>query len=127
MTDSILKQSFTFFWKDILGDFFAFPLWWYSTGTVRVITIIMNQAGRFAASLSLRIWVKNLFVPMYAQYDVAGRIISFVLRIVVLIYRFVLFIVWLIILLAFLGAWLFGPIAVVVYIVYQIFGISMRL
>lgn len=127
MTDSIFKQSLTFFWKDILGDFFAFPLWWYSSGTLRVIHIIMDRASRFAGTLSLRIWVKNLFVPMYAQYDLAGRIISFVLRVVVLIYRFVIFILWLIVLLAFLGAWLFGPIAVILYILYQIFGITIRL
>lgn len=127
MTDSIFKQSISFFWKDILGDFVAFPLWWYSSGTLRVITMIMSQASRFAASLSLRIWVKNLFVPMYAQYDLAGRIISFVLRVVVLIYRFIIFILWLIVLFAFLAAWLFGPIAVVVYILYQAFGLTLNI
>ncbi|MFA5030471.1 MAG: hypothetical protein WC495_02710 [Patescibacteria group bacterium] len=127
MNDSYTSSGIRFFFKDFLGDFVAFPLWWYSRGTVRVIQFILEHASRMAQTLSLRIWVKNLFVPMYAQYDIAGRIISFVLRIVVLFYRFVKFVIWLAILLALLGLWLFGPLAVLYYVLYQIFGVTLAL
>lgn len=127
MNDSYTSSSIRFFFKDFLGDFVAFPLWWYSRGTVRVIQFILEHAGRMAQTLSLKIWVKNLFVPMYAQYDIAGRIISFVLRIVVLIYRFIKFVIWLAILLVLLGLWLFGPLAVLYYALYQIFGVTLSL
>lgn len=127
MNDSYTSSSIRFFFKDFLGDFVAFPLWWYSRGTVQVIQFILEHAGRMAQTLSLKIWVKNLFVPMYAQYDIAGRLISFVLRIVVLIYRFIKFVVWLAILLVLLGLWLFGPLAVLYYLLYQIFGVTLSL
>jgi len=127
MNDSYTSSSVRFFFKDFLGDFVAFPLWWYSHGTVRVIQFIMNQASRMAQSLSLKIWVKNLFVPMYAQYDIAGRIISFFLRIAVLLYRFVKFVLWLTVLFMLFGLWLFGPLAVLYYLLYQIFGVTLSI
>lgn len=124
MNDSVLIASLRFFWKDILGDIVAFPLWWYTRGTLWVIQFIIRQASNYAQTLSLKIWVKNLFVPMYSQYDIAGRLISFFLRIVVLIYRVVLFIIWLFLLLAFLGLWMFGPFLVLYVILYQLFGVT---
>lgn len=127
MNDTIFSTSMRFLWKDLLGDLFAFPLWWYSRGTLRVVQFIMRQASSYSQSLSLRIWVKNLFVPMYSQYDLAGRVISFFLRIVVLIYRLLLFTVWFFILLGMLALWMFGPIAVVAYILYQTTGVSFGL
>lgn len=33
------------------------------------------------------VWIKNLFVPMYGQYDWTGRIISFFMRVFVMIGR----------------------------------------
>ena len=87
----------------------------------------MDSASRYAASLSLKIWLKNLFVPMYGQYDLAGRIISFVLRIVVLFYRLVLFVIWVFVLLAMLCVWLFGPLVILWYIVFQLFGATLSL
>lgn len=127
MNDSYIASNTRFFLKDFLGDFVAFPLWWYSKGTLRIIQFIMEKAERVAQTLSLRIWMKNLFVPMYAQYDLAGRVISFFLRIAVLIYRLIVFIIWLAVLLAMLGIWLFGPLAVFYYLVYQLFGVTISL
>jgi len=127
MNDSYTSSTVRFFFKDFLGDFVAFPLWWYSRGTVQVIQFILDRAERMAQSLSLKIWIKNLFVPMYAQYDIAGRIISFFLRIVVLIYRFVVFVLWLAFLFLLLGLWLFGPLAIFYYLLYQIFGVTLNI
>lgn len=127
MTSTVPKHILRFFWKDFLGDFLAFPLWWYSRGTLRVITYIMDSASRYAYTLSLRIWIKNLFVPMYGQYDLAGRAISFVLRIVVLFYRTILFVFWVFILLGVLCLWIFGPLLVVWYMLFQLFGVTVNL
>lgn len=124
MSSTTANQTLKFLLQDLIGDFFAFPLWWYSKGTLKVIQFILASTSRYAYTLSLRIWVKNLFVPMYNQYDIAGRIISFVLRIVVLIYRFILFVIWFLILMAFFALWLFGPLLVFWYILYQLFGVT---
>lgn len=124
MSDSITKTSIQFFWKDILGDLVAFPVWWYTRGTLRIAQLIMRQASQYAQTLSLKIWVKNLFVPMYSQYDIAGRLISFVLRVVILIYRMILFVVWFAVLFSLLAVWMFGPFLVLYYILYQLFGVN---
>jgi len=127
MKDTLFANSLRFLGKEFLGDFVAFPLWWYSKGTLKMIRFVMEKTEQRAYTLSLRIWIKNLFVPMYSQYDLAGRVISFFLRIAVLVYRLIIFVIWFCILLAFLGVWLFGPIAVLYYILYQIFGVTLAL
>lgn len=127
MNDSHFSNTFRFLWKDFLGDFVAFPLWWYSKGTLKMIQFIMGKAQSYARTLSLSIWLKNLFVPMYGQYDIAGRIISFVLRLFELFFRSIFFIIWFFVLLALLGIWLFGPIGVFWYILYQLFDVTLQL
>jgi hypothetical protein len=71
----------------VIWDFLYFPLWWYSAGLVKTI----RGVGRFyrtaATDLGFWVWLKNIFVPMYGQYDIAGRLISFIIRLVQVILR----------------------------------------
>lgn len=83
-------NSLTYFGKVILlvaWDFIYFPIWWYSAGLLD----LAKRLGRFLKqqeeSLAFSIWLKNIFVPMYGQSDFAGRVISFVIRLVQVIYR----------------------------------------
>ncbi len=83
-------NSLTYFGKVILSvawDFLYFPIWWYSAGLFDLV----KRLGRFVRqqeeSLAFSIWLKNIFVPMYGQSDFAGRVISFVIRLVQVIYR----------------------------------------
>jgi len=72
---------------DILGSFLRFPMWWYGDGIVRLFGWIARQLAFRWKSYGFVIWIQNLFVPMYGQYDWSGRLVSFVMRIVVLIGR----------------------------------------
>ncbi len=77
------------FLSETLGSVIRFPFWWYTEG--------FFEAARWCArglrfrwdSAGLKVWVSNLFVPMYGQYDLAGRFVSVIMRIIVLIGRMI--------------------------------------
>ena len=76
-------------------DLFYFPIWWYSVG--------MLHFGRWCNGFFLGgyeifapgVWLRNIFVPMYGQYDIQGRLISFFMRVVQIIFRSAAALVWL--------------------------------
>lgn len=77
------------FLSETLGSIIRFPFWWYTEG--------LAEAARWCArglrfrweSAGIAVWVKNFFVPMYGQYDLAGRLVSVVMRFAVLIGRLI--------------------------------------
>ncbi len=79
-----------------LKDIVAFPVWWYSKGIVYMLEQLLLSARRQAAFLAVGLWVKNLFVPMYGQYDWQGRIISFFVRLMQIVARSVAYVLWLV-------------------------------
>lgn len=84
-----------------------FPIWWYSKGLVKMLKGTSNFITSMENTIGFWIWVKNLFVPMFGQQDIAGRIISFFLRLfqiivkgfvmlVIMLAALVIVIIWLI-------------------------------
>ena len=63
------------------------PVWWYSAGLLWFMGRVGASIKETSVSAGLGIWVKNLFVPMYGQYDAWGRIMSFFVRFVNIIVR----------------------------------------
>lgn len=80
---------------ETIGDLVLFPLWWYTKGLVRTLRGIGRAIAERQQSLALLLWIANLFRPMYGQSDWQGSIISFVFRILILIWRLVFFFIWL--------------------------------
>lgn len=81
---------------DVLFTEFAvsvvrFPIWWYSTGFRRIATSAANALRYRSEEFAFGLWMKNLFVPMYGQVDITGKIISVFMRIVVMIGRGIAF------------------------------------
>lgn len=104
----------------IVWEFLYFPIWWYTVGFVRFGQKVLNFWRNRQAALGLLVWLKNIFVPMYGQHDFAGRLISFVIRVVQIIYRGLAMLVVFILGLAALVFWLLFPPALVVAIVLQL-------
>ncbi|MBU0597893.1 hypothetical protein KKF61_02755, partial [Patescibacteria group bacterium] len=103
-----------------------FPIWWYSKGLLRVYHYCINSVStHIRRRLALGIWLRSMFKPMYGDYTKEGRIISFGMRIVVLIYKIVAMLVWLIILLVIFIAWIILPILIIYFILYQVFDIPL--
>jgi hypothetical protein len=120
----MLQHNFlTYSGKIIISLIFEivyFPVWWYSVGLGRAIKNIWHFWRDQEKVLGFLVWAKNIFVPMYGQYDWAGRLISFMVRLVQIIFRgFVLFI-WLILCLFALLAWLALPILLLIALAFQI-------
>jgi hypothetical protein len=113
--ESIIKLLIIIF-KDGLRTALYFPLWWYGRGFIKLLKACANQIKDFNLSLGFSIWVKNLFVPMFGQHDFAGRLISFFLRLVNIIARGVVFIIFLLIVLLVIVVWLVLPL----FVIYQI-------
>lgn len=76
-----------FIGADLLGSVVWFPVWWYTTGLRRLGESIMRRLAYRSKEYALALWVKNFFVPMYGQYDLAGRAMSVFMRAVVIIFR----------------------------------------
>lgn len=75
------------------GSLVRFSYWWYTEGLSKTARWIGDTlAFRWRAS-AIGLWMTNLFVPMYGQYDFTGRLVSFFMRLVVLFWRSIAFFV----------------------------------
>jgi len=106
---------------EIARDFLFFPLWWYSRGLVMIITKTWEFVQNRQRSLALIVWVKNIFKPMYGQYDWQGLLISFFIRSMQIIFRSLIMFFWILVSLAFLVIWAILPFFVFYQIIFQLF------
>lgn len=79
-----------------IKDIVLFPVWWYTAGIAHMFGQLVYSAKKQAAFFAVGLWVKNLFVPMYGQYDWQGRIISFFVRLMQIVARSVAYVLWLV-------------------------------
>jgi hypothetical protein len=101
---------------DIFGSVAWFPVWWYTIGLRRVFLGSISAVKYRARTYSLKIWIKNFFVPMYGQYDFFGRLVSVFMRFVVLIAKVFALIVEAVIYAFGVIAWVFAPIVFAVFV-----------
>lgn len=100
-----------------LRDIIYFPIWWYTIGLFFIAKILVNFISNREKSLAWFVWIKNIFKPMYQQYNWQGRIISFFIRLIQIIFRGIFLLIWLTICVFIFLLWLVIPI----YAVYQIY------
>ena len=75
-------------------DVLYFPLWWYSAGAWTALRFCFQLFSDQQTKLAPMLWLKNLFVPMYGQYDWQGRIVSVFIRFANVCIRSMVVIVW---------------------------------
>ena len=92
-----------------LGEVFYFPFWWYSQGIFELSRAVFRYLGDEFQALGIKVWLVNLFVPMYGQHDFASRMISFFMRVVQVIARFFYWLVIAVFCVLFLVLWLAAP------------------
>jgi len=98
---------------DTIGSFIYWPLWWYSRGLQLVALYIVSKIHTTEMNLGVRLMVAHMFQPMYGQNDREGRIISFVMRLVLLVYRLVILLVVILGWIVLLFLWLIIPLVIV--------------
>lgn len=124
MKQNIFVGAIKYIAIEILWDIVYFPIWWYSKGLARVGRYCLNSANfHLHRKLALGLWFRSMFKPMYGDYTKEGRIISFFMRIVVLVWKLLSVFVWFIILLIIFIAWVILPALVIYYILYQLFEV----
>jgi len=120
---SMLSNSFIFYSLQILAeliwDILYFPVWWYGRGLVSLIMGMINFLVDKQKALALLVWIKNIFRPMYGQYDWQGMLISFFMRSVQIIFRSIVMLFWFIFSLAVIIFWILFPVLVVYEIIFQ--------
>jgi hypothetical protein len=107
---------------EVIGDIFYFPFWWYTKGLYNFTKKILVFLSNKEKSSALFVWLKNIFVPMYGQSDWQGKLVSFFMRLVQIIFRTIVMIFWLIVALSCIMSWLILPLFVIYEIIFQLNG-----
>ena len=119
-----MSNSFVFYSLKIIVELvyeiFYFPVWWYWRGLLNLLIWARDFLINQQKSLALFVWVKNIFKPMFAQYDWQGILISFLVRVAQIIFRGIIMLLWLILALAVILFWILLPIIVIYEISFQI-------
>ena len=117
---AILVVKTIFF--DTLRDIVRFPIWWYSKGLVRTWDNFILGVRNAELRMGVLIWIKNIGRPMFGQHDIWGRIISFIIRILQIIFRAIILIIWVMLLLLKVVFWVVLPVVIISQIIYQFTG-----
>jgi len=104
---------------ELIRDVLYFPIWWYGRGLINLIVGVIHFLNDKQKALALLVWIKNIFRPMYAQYDFAGILISFFIRLVQIIIRSFIMLFWLILSLVVIAFWILLPPFVIYEIIFQ--------
>lgn len=73
--------------SESIREILWFPLWWYTKGLKTTFGKLARGVKNSVKFFALDIWVKNLFVPMYGETSITGRLISFFVRFFMIIVR----------------------------------------
>lgn len=119
MTNNVLITSLKYVAKDLVGDFLYWPVWWYTKGLLNAIKLSLASIKNQQEALGVSIWIKNIFTPMYGQYDWEGRLISFVIRLIQIISRAILLVIWTILSLIPIILWIVLPVIVIIQIYFN--------
>lgn len=94
----MMSPSKQLVYKTLLADasreFIVFPVWWFSTGLKEFTFWALGSMKKSVVYFGLDVWIQNLFVPMYGEYSLAGRMISFCVRLVMIIARGFAVVAW---------------------------------
>ncbi len=124
MAETVGGGAVRFVLVDLIADFVFFPVWWYTAGFVRALRTANGWLTQTRRMMAVGLWTKNLFVPMFAQYDVWGRVISFLVRVAMIVGRSIGLLIVVLLLGVFLLAWAFFPPFLAALIVSQVLALA---
>ena len=102
---------------DFIIDLLFFPFWWYTRGLKQALLFCIELIKNVNIYLAPFLWLKNIFVPMYGQTDWQGRLMSFFMRLVNIVVRFIGMMLWVVIVFFIFMLWIAFPI----FITYMLF------
>lgn len=105
-----------------VGHVLFFPVWWYTRGLLGVLRYVGRSIKNHYEGLALGVWLANLFVPMYGTTDWAGRLISFLIRLFMIVARGLLLFLWILIMVVLLVFYLLLLPVTIIGLVYHLTG-----
>ncbi len=117
MAQKVTAGLFRDVFLDIVREIFYFPIWWYTKGLAMAANFTWQRIKNMEVRLGVKVWVVNIFKPMFGQRDIAGVLISFFMRIFQIIGRTLVLILWTIVMILVFFVWIVLPIAVVLGII----------
>lgn len=123
MAQSRTVMTLKFVAVDLVGSVLFYPIWWYTGGLIRAVGFCGGVVAGAARNLGFSVWLKNLFVPMFGQHDIASRIISFFMRLVTIFFYSVLLLLLTLVMFGVFLLWLALPVLVVFEFGNQLFGL----
>ncbi|OGY48444.1 MAG: hypothetical protein A3J65_00705 [Candidatus Buchananbacteria bacterium RIFCSPHIGHO2_02_FULL_45_11b] len=117
MSKDIIVNSLKYVAFNLIGDFLYWPVWWYTAGLYKAGIFCLGQIKDQAEVLGVGVWLKNIFTPMYGQYDWEGRLISFFVRLAQSLVRLILLLVWIVMIFLIFLAWIILPLLIIFQIV----------
>lgn len=94
ISQNLTVLSLRFIAVDIFFDILLWPVWWYTKGALRAFLFCLKIIRGQAERMGYGIWLKNLFTPMYGQRDLQGRLISFLVRFVMIVFKSIFLLFW---------------------------------
>lgn len=94
-------------------DIIYFPVWWYTSGLLAAFSFLRARIRDGNDQFVPLLWLKNIFVPMYGQYDWQGRIMSVFMRIVNIIARTIALLIWSTVIFLIILLWILAPILLI--------------
>jgi hypothetical protein len=107
---------------DVLGGVLGAPVFWYGQGLVDAAKYCGRLIARRWKTLGLGVWIVNIFVPMYAQRDIAGTLISVAMRLFQIIVRGIAMVLWTALVIVLFAAYVAIPILIAVELVRELAG-----
>ncbi len=116
VTGGLIRDVFL----DILREILYFPIWWYSRGLAVVAGFSWQRIKNMEARLGVKVWVVNIFRPMFGQRDIAGVLISFFMRIFQIIIRSIVLVFYILIMILVPLVWLVLPLLVLLALIFNL-------
>lgn len=97
---------------ELVLDIVYFPVWWYTAGARHALLFCVDLVRQGNMQMAPGLWLKNIFVPMFGQYDIQGRIVSFMMRFFNVIFRSIGLLIWTLVCVALFVLWVVFPMGV---------------
>src|SRR3989339_665937 len=90
-------------------DIIYFPIWWFTAGARHALLFCVGLVQEANAMMAPGLWLKNIFVPMFGQWDWQGRIMSFFMRLANVIIRSICLTIWVGVVIVLFLLWILFP------------------
>lgn len=119
----VAKSAGKAIFGDVVGGVIGAPVFWYGQGLVDAAKYCGRLIVRRWKTLGLGVWIVNIFVPMYAQRDLAGTLISVAMRLFQILVRGIAMIIWTALVILLFAAYVAVPVIVVIEFFRQLVGV----